>query len=382
MATGRAPIFGPEAWADIGGITWSHWDRWYSAVCLAEADGDWSRLAEILAARSTRAHISSDSEVKLSHLDDLAGRLNAAGLGPVDLAAGLDKAETAKARRKVLDQGLSGRDLTAAMRQTPRRRLRERALRGSWATFPVDPSVAYAVLAADVEEAGHLGKGGSFELVRELEAAIAAVNDAAAADPARLLAARRAALTAVQELAHRVDDSYGVIAELGESTWRDYVRTPWRDLVVAHAYWRDVAELVAFDDYAHLHRAERLPWRRARKADLPLIIHSLRDLAEEYAAARLPYHADQARVAGAYAYVATRSLTGYAAVAHDLGSEHWMPVVALAESALRARRPDIAAAVFDAADQPGAHRDHLRRRRAALLTDPKGTAPRPSPPGR
>lgn len=65
-------------------------------------------------------------------------------------------------------------------------------------------------------------------------------------------------------------------------------------------------------------------------------------------------------------------------MARELGSQHWMPVVALAESALRARRFDIAAAVFDAADQPGAHRDHLRRRRAALL--PKGSPPQSSPP--
>lgn len=144
-------------------------------------------------------------------------------------------------------------------------------------------------------------------------------------------------------------------------------------------YWRDLAELVAFDDYAHLHRAATLPWRGRRKADLPLITHSLRALAEEYVAARLPYHADQARIAVAYAYVATGSLTDYAAVARDLGSQHWLPVVALAESALHARRPDVAAAVFDAADQPGAHLDHLRRRRAALL--PEGSPPRSSPPG-
>lgn len=163
------------------------------------------------------------------------------------------------------------------------------------------------------------------------------------------------------------DDSYGVIGELGHAAWAAYVGTPWRDLVPPDVYWRDVAELVAFDDYAHLHRAETLPWRQARKADLPLITHSLRALAEEYGAARLPYHADQARIALAYAHVATAALTGYATVARDLGSEHWMPVVALAESALGARRPDVAAAVFDAADQPGAHRDYLRRRRAALL---------------
>jgi hypothetical protein len=32
-----------------------------------------------------------------------------------------------------------------------------------------------------------------------------------------------------------------------------------------------------------------------------------------------------------------------------------------------AQRTDVAAAVFDAADQPGAHRDVLRRRRTELL---------------
>jgi hypothetical protein len=41
--------------------------------------------------------------------------------------------------------------------------------------------------------------------------------------------------------------------------------------------------------------------------------------------------------------------------------------VALAESALRAHRPDVAAAVFDAADQPGFQREYLRRRRRELL---------------
>jgi hypothetical protein len=159
----------------------------------------------------------------------------------------------------------------------------------------------------------------------------------------------------------------GVIGELGQATWEAYVEAPWRDLLTPQVYWRDEAELVVVDDYAHLHRAETLPWRIARKADLPFIVHSLRDLAEEYAAARLAYHADQARIAIAYSHVATASLRGYATVARELGSEHWMPVVTLAESALRARRHDVAATVFDAADQPGAHRDHLRPRRATLL---------------
>jgi hypothetical protein len=255
------------------------------------------------------------------------------------------------------------------MRHTPARRLRERALRGSWSAFPVDPAGAYAVLAADVEEAGRIGKGGTFELVHELEEGIEIVTGDAGGDAARLLAARRAALTAVQEVAHRVDDSYGVVGELGGQVWSDYVAAPWRDLVPDEVYWRDVGELVAFDDYAHLHRRETLPWRQAHKADLPLITRTIGALAEEYEKSWLGYHADEARVALAHALVATRALTAYATAARELGSAHWRPVVALAESALRARRPDIAEAVFDAADQPGAHRDHLRQRRYELLAD-------------
>lgn len=368
--TRRQPIFGPEVWAEVDGRPWSYWDRWYCVVCVADFAGDWDALAERLATRSGGLHIASDAESKLSHLDDLAGRLGAAGLGIADLAGDVERAELTKARRKVLDQGLSGRDRTSAMRDTPRRRLRARALRGAWREFPVDPADAYERFVAFVDEADHIGKGGTFELARALDDEIAAAVDAAGGDSARLLASRRAALTAVCEIAHRVDDSYGQIGELGHAAWSAYAATRWRDLLPEAVYWRDIAQLVAFDDHAHLHRAETVPWRQARAADLLLLRSVVVALAEEYAAARLDYHAQQARVALAWAHLATRSLTRYAEVARDLGAEHWMPVVALAESALRAHRPDVAAAVFDAADQPGAHREHLRRRRNELLNAP------------
>jgi hypothetical protein len=387
MTARRVPIFGPEPWAQLGGAVWSHWDRWYCAVCTADFGGDWEALAEGVATRSGRAHPDPDAAAKLSHLDDLVERLEAAGLGPDALAGDVDKATRATARRKVLDQALSSRHRTPAMRWTPERRLRQRALRGSWPALPVDPSGDYAQLEGVVEEAEHVGRSGGlggardviFELARELEDDIADGVAVADGDPARLLAARRAALTAVQEVAHRVDDSFGVVGELGKETWAAYVATPWRGLVTPEVYWRDIAELVAFDDHAHLHRNATLPWRQARKSDLPLICAIVTDLVEDYGRARLRHQADEVRVAAAYAHVATRSLTGYAEVAGDLGSAHWMPIIALAESALRSRRPDVAAAVFDAADQPGRHRDHLRKRRTEFLGRP-GDTPRAGTP--
>jgi hypothetical protein len=243
-------------------------------------------------------------------------------------------------------------------------------MQGAWPDFPVDPTVVYETLEPYVDEADHVGKGGTFELVQELEEEIQASIDAVAGDPAQVLASRRAALTAVQEVAHRVDDSYGLVAELGEAAWSAYVSTPWRDLIHEKAYWYDVAQLVAFDDYAHLHGNETLPWRQARAADLRVLRDVVIALAEEYTAARLAYHAQEARVALGWVHMATRCFTHYADAARDLGSEHWRPVVALAESALRGRRPDVAAAVFDAADQPGPHRDFLRNRRHELLWTP------------
>jgi hypothetical protein len=67
----------------------------------------------------------------------------------------------------------------------------------------------YETLVPYVDEADHVGKSGTFELAREREEHIQASIDAAAGDPAQLPAARRAMITAVQEIAHRVNDSDG-----------------------------------------------------------------------------------------------------------------------------------------------------------------------------
>lgn len=110
-----------------------------------------------------------------------------------------------------------------------------------------------------------------------------------------------------------------------------------------------------------------LPWRHARRDEVPTITDILSDLADEYRAARLDWHADEAEVAIAWLHVATRHLDGFASIAALLGSAHWMPIVGLAERAVACGRTDVAHAVFHAADQPGWHCDYLRRRRTELL---------------
>ena len=46
--TGKAPIFGPEAWATRRGAVWSYWDLWFCVVAIADHDGDLDALAEAI----------------------------------------------------------------------------------------------------------------------------------------------------------------------------------------------------------------------------------------------------------------------------------------------------------------------------------------------
>ncbi len=76
----------------------------------------------------------------------------------------LDKSVLAEARRKVVAQALSGRDLTGPMRHPPRRQLRERALRGCRPALPADPAEPYRLLAELVEDRSDIWTRQTFEL--------------------------------------------------------------------------------------------------------------------------------------------------------------------------------------------------------------------------
>lgn len=104
---------------------WSHWDHWHALVAVADHAGDVAGLEQALDDHPVGSP-GEDAQAKLDDLDDLTARLAAAGVDPAGLLGDdeLDKTVLAKARRKVVTQALSGRDLTGPMRHPPRRQLR------------------------------------------------------------------------------------------------------------------------------------------------------------------------------------------------------------------------------------------------------------------
>jgi hypothetical protein len=146
-------------------------------------DGDLTGVAAALDGHPT-GYLDEDAQAKLAHLDDLTIRLATAGIDAAALLADdeLDKTVLTKAHRKVVTQALSGRDLAGPMRHPPRRKLRERALCGSWPAFPADPAEPYELLAALVEDRSDIWARQTFDLVRDVPRLVAALVEDAGDD--------------------------------------------------------------------------------------------------------------------------------------------------------------------------------------------------------
>ncbi|MGI8807713.1 MAG: hypothetical protein ACR2KK_07725 [Acidimicrobiales bacterium] len=266
-----------------------------------------------------------------------------------------------KARRKVLDQALEDRSMTPAMRDTPRVRLERRAHYGHWDRFPVNPDRWYGKLAGR-RRAPDVSKARTFALTRQLRDRLARY-DGPRREGADRLALYRAFQTVGVELAERGDDSYGNIGELRLDAFKTYLRIDWAATgMAAENWWQDLCELLVSEVYALTHENETLPFQHVPAGQAELVETILLGLADEWRAAYQDYQADEALQLIAWLHIAGHRYTRYADAASRLGSDHWMPVVALAESALTASRHDLAVDVFRAADQPGMQRDHLRER--------------------
>ena len=359
----RPPLFGPEPWTAIAGADWCHFDRWFAIVAVGDFGGDLSALESELIGRLRSSHGRRDVEAKLSHLADLRDRLGSAGIDASVLAAAgeADKATPAKARRKVLDQGIEDRSMTPAMRDTPSARLRRRALYGHWDRFPVNPDRWYEKLAGR-RPAPYVPKGRTFALTRHIGERLARLDGPRRAQADRL-ALYRAFHTVGVELAERGDDSYGTIGELRLDAFRTYLGIDWAaGGMEPEDFWQDLCELLVSEVYALTYKHETLAFRHVPAGQADLIEDILLGLADEWQAAYQDYQAAEALQLVAWLHIAGRRHSRYAGAAHRLGSDHWMPIVALAESAAAAGRKELAIEVFRAADEPGMHRDHLRDR--------------------
>ena len=360
----RAPIFGPEPWATIAGAEWCYFDQWFALVTVTDFNGDLDALQGALVDLLRSSLNGRDYvEAKLSHLTDLRTRLNEARIDTATLADAVkpNPATLTKARRKVLEQALDSKSMTPAMRHTPADNLRYRARYGHWSHFLVNPDRWYEKLAGR-KPSTDVSKGRSFVVVERLSKRLAN-HDGPRRAGADRLALHRALQTVAVELADASDDSYGNVGEFRFDAFTTYLSIDWASTGMApEHYWQDLCEFLVADDYALTHQHDTLPFQRVPAGQSELIEVILLGLANDYRCAYQDYQADDAVQQIAWLHIAGHLYTRYTEVAHRLGSDHWMPIVALAESALASGRRELAIDIFRAADRPGMQQNHLRKR--------------------
>ena len=154
-------------------------------------------------------------------------------------------------------------------------------------------------------------------------------------DPAQRLALWRGLLTAGIEALGEVRDSDGELAGfLGESL-ATYARLPWqRSGIDAQVYFTDLCELCVWENHGLLYQRETAPFASVAVEHRDLVEALLWALAAELRGHRLGYAAEVAMALVAYLQAATGRLDRLVATAERLGSDQWMPVLALAQTAL------------------------------------------------
>jgi hypothetical protein len=325
-------VFGPEPWRELAGGTWSPWDLWFCTLAVTGFDGDWARLGDEIVRRSPRYLVGLDWEAKLSHLEDLPARLAAADLDAAELAgeAAHDEKVVTRARRKVLDQPLQGgRDLTPAMRATRASACGPRHT-GHWDRFPVSPAAAHDEFAETVKRVRARGRG-AWGIVQALQRRLHDQDRRARNDPARRLALRRGLLTAGIKALGEVRDSDWELAGF----LRRVAGHPRAAAVAAQRDRRTgvlhppVRAVRVGEPRPALPAGDR-PVRQRRRRARDLVEALLWSLAAELRRHRLGHPAEVAMALVAYLQAATGRLDRLVATAERLGSDQWMPVVALA----------------------------------------------------
>lgn len=331
-------------------------------VAVLDHGGDLDRLQEVFVTGMGSLHGRDAAEAKWSHLTDLTGRLDEAGVAPTNLVTPdylADRTLVAKARRKLTGTSIEYRAMSGPMIETPRVRLERRGRYGWWDSFPSHPQPWYDRFRVAVEVKDFVSAGHTFKKVSTLEARLDRL-DRPLLSVVERLALYRAAHSALIELMERADDSYGEIGRFREDVWETYLAIDWRGSGInPEVYYHDLCELLIWERYGLGHRRDTLPFERVAEDEVTMVGRILLDLEREHRAVHLSWEAEEAICQVAWLLVATGRVDGFEEAARRIGSDHWMPIVAMAETALEKEGEEAAVRVFAAANRPGMHRSYL-----------------------
>ena len=367
-----------------GDLDLSYWDIWYALLAHDQFNGELENLAQELRKMRQQMFYGDDANRKLSHLRNLQHRLaNVA----VDISAivkalppDMAKAEKRRAHGRILKHSQRSYELSDAMRILPKARFRDIALHGLWTPFPVSPQPYCETLRAAFNWRRCYEEDDSWGLARKLDAA--ATTARKLEQQGRLpeaFSAHRAILTVTLELMERADDSYGTIAQSFEFVFKNYLTLSRQPIGISvDGFFTDLLELLLFEGYSLTWRHTDGFFAAVKPEEGDFCLSYLRRRIHELTAWDLDHEVEQARGFTAQIVSEQKRWDSFVSVAGELGTQDWQSIVLLADTAVRARKRDLASLVFQAAlaDTQGSHFDFLSKKHAQLLKGQWSSDPR------
>ncbi len=344
----------------------TYWDLWIATLLIREFEGDWDKMCDhFRAEKSGYSFRSYQAEELMHHLRLLRQTLDRAGLTVEDILAEADpdllKKQHRKARRKVLEMGYQDRERSPWMIHTPRKQREARAMRGYWKHFPVSPKMYADALEGRYKTSGWYTEDQSFALERKLSSFVE--KREARASPAELFALYRAFLTIVVEKMGLVDDSFGVIVDLYQAVFEEYMQLERAVLdMPLEILLQDLVELMIWEDYAGTDTGGPIFFAGLALPEVPLVESILQEQWNELQELELDYESEKALTMLGMLYQHQLMFDKFVPMAKAMGTRAWERITTMSETAEEYGRHDLALAVYEACLGPGSHEQLLREK--------------------
>ncbi|MCI5146889.1 MAG: hypothetical protein D3923_15550 [Candidatus Electrothrix sp. AR3] len=229
----------------------TYWDLWIVIILFDMFNGDWDELSnKIVNSIWGRENI----EGMVHHIQQLRRTYADNGFNAQeyynDLENSLIKKAKPKAKKKIIEMGYVGKEKSVWMIKTPKKEKESLAMRGHWDTFQVDPEI----FAVEIERSfskKFCSKSQSLKLSDKLRKKIEKLEKKKSIS--ELLSLYRACLTVILERIELVDDSFGVIGDLYQEVFGNYISLDRSAISMSvEDFYNDILELMIWEDYAFI----------------------------------------------------------------------------------------------------------------------------------
>jgi hypothetical protein len=264
------------------------------------------------------------------------------GLNAEDIVAAagdLARTELRRVLRRVLENSERVKEWSEPMRNTPRRRRSEHALRGYWPRFPVSPG-PYAEKIGSHFQARFYPEDASFRLARTLDRYVEKAETLLkSGEEAEAQALLRALMVVVVELMEKADDSCGSIAMSFGEGFDAYLKIPPDKAGIDDdVFFPDLLDFLIWEDYGLTNDRIEGYFKGLTTSQADLCIDHLRGEIDELRSDDLEYESEEALTLLGQVVAERERFDLFEGLAAEMGSREWRRIIRLADQAIKRSR--------------------------------------------